>query len=425
MKGMWKPIAAICLAVVMVLGISGATSTAQAQQPPHLEVSKSANPSEIYQKGSELTPDKTTVTLTVSGAGEAVAERFPLDVIFALDSSGSMGWNDPDGIRKEGAKEFVDRMDATRDQAGVVSWDDGIDFTLELTNDFTLVKQNIDNVDASGGTDLDVGLNAAINLLDAGARVGSVHAIIFLTDGIGDYTPSGQPGSPADRAAAAGYVVYTIGLSPDVDEAVLREIADVTGGAYYYAENADDIPPIYNDIVQRMINTAGTNIVVTEVLPAYINNEDAFTIPPDNITPNPDGTTTIAWNVGTLSIGDVWTVAFDVSCNDLGRLLVDVYGDAKVTYIDYQGNPAEAVFPETYITCMSPAPAAPGGLCGGAIAGIVSGAIIALGLGTHFLLAGERRRVWRCSACGYSYKGVSPPDKCPRCGGPGENFRLQ
>lgn len=57
----------------------------------------------------------------------------------------------------------------------------------------------------------------------------------------------------------------------------------------------------------------------------------------------------------------------------------------KLKVTDSQGNESEEVR-ENYVTVQEAAPPAAGGLCGGAIAGIVSAACITLGLGTRFLL---------------------------------------
>lgn len=52
-------------------------------------------------------------------------------------------------------------MDSTNDTAGLVSWDDDIDFSERLTSNFTHLKGRVDDVDTAGGTDLDVGLEEA------------------------------------------------------------------------------------------------------------------------------------------------------------------------------------------------------------------------------------------------------------------------
>ncbi len=33
-------------------------------------------------------------------------------------------------------------------------------------------------------------------------------------------------------------------------------------------------------------------------------------------------------------------------------------------------------------------------------------------------------KMWRCEICGYLHEGEEPPDICPKCGYPKENFKL-
>jgi len=98
--------------------------------------------------------------------------RSPIDVVLALDSSESMEDNDPKRIAISGAKVFVDKLDPARDRVGVASWDDGVDFTKALSSAFAQVKRDLDGVDQDGGTDFDVGLKAALDLLKAASPGG-------------------------------------------------------------------------------------------------------------------------------------------------------------------------------------------------------------------------------------------------------------
>jgi hypothetical protein len=191
------------------------------------------------------------ICLTVTDPGglsdTQCASTKPMDVVFALDSSGSMSWNDPGGLRKTAAKSFVDMMDSSQDTAGVVSWDHSIDFTYPLSSDFPTVKWWIDQVDSWGGTNLNVGLNAAIGLLDSGKQSGASWVIIFLSNGQGTYTPAAS-GGPAAIAASKGYVIYSIGLGPSPATSALTDMANATGGQYYPAPTAENLQAIFDDI---------------------------------------------------------------------------------------------------------------------------------------------------------------------------------
>lgn len=204
----------------------------------------------------------------------------PIDIVFALDSSGSMMQNDPGGLRKSASKNFTDRLNSSIDQAGVVSWDDNIDFVQQLTNNFTLVKAMIDRVDSSGETNLDVGLRASIDeLASPRARINATRTMIFLTDGQGTYTPSGQPGSQADRARNAGIIIFTIGLTiapgsqPERD---LMEIASVTGGFYFPAPNASSLDRIFNVITNLTTMYTLCSCQATTVPGNYVLANDLY-----------------------------------------------------------------------------------------------------------------------------------------------------
>jgi PKD repeat protein len=193
----------------------------------------------------------TDTPLTRSSAVVCVSP--PVDIVFSLDSSGSMSGTDPSNIRISGCQDFVNQLDDSKDRAGVVSWSNVIediggdepDGCLSLTKDFDAVNTALGNVGSGGsGTNLDLGLSRANDLLDDG-RDDAMKVMVFLTDGGGTYTSSGNPGSQADRAADAGYVIYTVGLGSGINPIDLEEIADVTGGEYFFASTADDILDVF------------------------------------------------------------------------------------------------------------------------------------------------------------------------------------
>ncbi len=336
-------------------------------QPANPTVTKTASPSTINIAGSGGI-EETTVTITVTGAGSEETLGNPLDVVFAIDSTGSMDWNDPSGLRRTAAKNFVDKMDAARDQGGVVSWDSQIDFTYGLTSDFPTLKSYIDMVDAYGDTNLNVGLFSAINMLDLNTRIGpSNETIIFLSDGDGIYNKSGTPESPADDAASKGYVVYTIGLkiTPGSQaETDLMDIATTTGGQYFSSPDASSLDAIFSLIFDAFVeNTIPYNVDVIEVTKGYIIDEGSFNPAPNSVVTVAD-ITTITWlNIGMLNDGnpdlspdETVILSFNAKSNQKGNNLeVDVFGEAIINFEDYQGgNPASVDIPQAFITVIDP-----------------------------------------------------------------------
>ncbi len=352
---------AMIVMIFVIFSVIG-TGLASADTIAQPTISKTAAPTEINIAGSGV-DEVTTITLTVTGAGSTTTTSVPMDVVFALDSSGSMEDNDPTDLRKTAAKGFVDNMDPSIDQAGVVSWDDDIDFTLALTNNFPLVKTNIDTVDSAGMTNLNVGLDESIDLLDANTRTeSSAKVIIFLSNGAGDYTYA-SAGGPASEAASKGYVIYSIGLGDAPAVVELTDMATATGGAYYSSPTADNLQAIFDDIYAEIVtDTIPHYVDVVEVTKSYIIDEGSFSKAPDSVN-TVGGITTITWNnIGTgdgdpdLSADETVTLSFEAKSDQNGNNLdVDVFGTAVVNYDDKDGNYAGSVnIPQVQINVNAP-----------------------------------------------------------------------
>jgi hypothetical protein len=123
------------------------------------------------------------------------------------------------------------------------------DFTLP--DDFTYIKNCIDEVDSYGSTNTTLGLHAAIDLMKYGGRDEVSQYIIFFSDGTDTVPPyfgdcENGPPPVVQRAIDLGIAIYAIGLGDDPNEEVLRCMADYTGGKYY--PEAADLEQVFHDI---------------------------------------------------------------------------------------------------------------------------------------------------------------------------------
>jgi len=319
--------------------------------PPYLSVNASLNTTMPIYRENTKSPDSAQVTLSITAAGDPVVGRLPVDIVFALDCSGSMSSNDPSYIRRNASKNLVDELNLTQDQAGVVNWDDYIHQRLDLTNNATKIKQEIDkNVyDWYGMTNITRALFESISVLDGDTRPGIARAIIFLTDGYptvtNGYIYSTQPGSPVTLAKSRGYVIYAIGLG-SVNPTIMKDMANTTGGQYFKAQNASSLIPIFDQIANTLSTIAGTDVVATaELADDIIYVTGSSSIPPFSIINN----RTLIWNVGTLSINDTWSVTFDIKASVCGYLPVTVFGLSNVTYTRYNLTQDVLPFPPLFV----------------------------------------------------------------------------
>jgi len=196
-----------------------------------------------------------------------------IDIVVALDISGSMLAEDFKPNRMEAAKatalEFIDMRPGDRIGVTVFS---GESFTLvPLTTDHVLLKDLLRTVHTGmvdDGTAIGDGLATAINRLRESDAISKV--IVLLTDGINNAGVI-DPLTAAEIAQMLNIRVYTVGVGSKgavpypfqtpfgvqyrdvdipVDEDLLQEMADLTGGRYFWADNRMALEEIYREIDQ-------------------------------------------------------------------------------------------------------------------------------------------------------------------------------
>jgi hypothetical protein len=177
-----------------------------------------------------------------------------IDVVFLVDTSGSMSTNDPAGFRVDGAKAFVDGMRAG-DRAAVVGFDSFATREIGLTvldtqAGIDAVKAALERTrDANGGTDISAAVAQAIAILSANGGGGRLRVAVLLTDGQSPYNPA-----LTTQAAENAIEIHTVGLGSGVSDALLRGIAEGTGATYRFLADPSQLPALYEDLAGDIID---------------------------------------------------------------------------------------------------------------------------------------------------------------------------
>ena len=194
-----------------------------------------------------------------------------IDIILTMDISSSMLARDFRPDRLEAAKNVATEFISGRpyDRMGLVIFS-GESFTqCPLTTDHA-VMINLMREMQSGmiedGTAIGLGLATAVNRIKDSEAKSKV--IILLTDGVNNRGEI-APVTAAEIAKTLGVRVYTIGVGSrgiapypvqtmagiryrnmqvEIDEEVLKEIADMTGGKYFRATDNESLNEIYREI---------------------------------------------------------------------------------------------------------------------------------------------------------------------------------
>ncbi len=197
-----------------------------------------------------------------------------IDIVMAVDVSGSMLARDLKPNRLEALKsvatDFV--MERPNDRIGIVIYAGESYTQVPLTTDKNVIVNAIENISYGGaiedGTAIGMGLATAVNRLKDSPTESKV--VILLTDGVNN---SGviDPKIATELALEFGIKVYSIGLgttgmalSPvainpngsfryanvpvEIDEELLKEISQLTGGIYFRAASTSKLEEIYDEI---------------------------------------------------------------------------------------------------------------------------------------------------------------------------------
>ncbi|NOK60476.1 MAG: hypothetical protein GFH27_549297n75 [Chloroflexi bacterium AL-W] len=183
-----------------------------------------------------------------------------LDVMLVLDESSSMRTNDPSKLRVTAAQNFVDAL-LPGDRAGAIGFDTDSRVLQSLTEITPTVRTALSRISNFGdGTCIATGLTSATQEITSTSATETLKAIILLTDGE-DTTCATTPDYPAIAAdaSAANIQIYTIGLGADINEALLQDLANQTGGQYFPISSADDLPEAFRRIAEEPDPTLDTD----------------------------------------------------------------------------------------------------------------------------------------------------------------------
>ncbi|HEX9985864.1 MAG TPA: VWA domain-containing protein [Thermoanaerobaculia bacterium] len=208
----------------------------------------------------------------------ASSDRFGIDIVVALDASGSMAAEDfRPRNRFEVAKDLIGNFVARRqdDRIGIVTFGSRAATRVPITYDRRIAEAMLEKAnlgDHGNGTAVGHALATAVNRLRTSRTRSRI--VILVTDGVNN-SGSIDPIVAAELAAQSGIKVYTIGVGSEgpvpipvrrqnpftgeietvyqhvrgeLDEKTLSRIAQLTGGDYFRATDAQTMSSILTRI---------------------------------------------------------------------------------------------------------------------------------------------------------------------------------
>jgi Ca-activated chloride channel family protein len=203
--------------------------------------------------------EKKDFALFENGKPEAIAvfERdstSPLSIVLAIDSSETVLTSDR--LEREAAKHFVRAILRQQDELDLMDFADTVREIVPFTNDAKRVEQGLGDLKQGDETALyNAVYLASQRLSQTSGAANRRRVLVVISDG-GDSVRGERYEDAVEEAQRAGAIIYTIIIVPIASDAgrntggehTLIQMAEDTGGKYYYVEDPSELEPAFRHV---------------------------------------------------------------------------------------------------------------------------------------------------------------------------------
>ncbi len=219
------------------------------------------------------------------GGGAGGGSRLPLNLGVVIDRSGSMY----DERRLEfviDAVKFLSNNVAGDDRVALVAFADRAKVILDSNqiHDKGAVQRALDDIDLleiGGGTQMALGMQAAIDEVNKGHAPNRLNRVLVLTDGQ-TYQETACTELATKYREAMSF--STMGVGVEFNEKLLQKIAQDSNGKYHFIGNPSEIPGLFEDELQGLRAVTVRNGRIDVTLSQGVQVREAFRASPEIYT---------------------------------------------------------------------------------------------------------------------------------------------
>ncbi len=196
-------------------------------------------------------------------------EDLGLNIDLVADKSDSISYDDMNLI-KDVMIEFVNNLHYdVGDKAEVLAFDDIVQQMCWFTDDPTLLINGINNMSTDGLTAF---YDAVYSGIQNASLQGGARCVIAFTDGM-DNRSIHSSWDVINYANTNQVPVYIIGVGYSVEEQTLRDIAEATGGRYWFISDLYDLQSIFEQVYAEQKELYMVEYVSEEGIDQYAGRE--------------------------------------------------------------------------------------------------------------------------------------------------------
>ncbi len=200
---------------------------------------------------SPFTKGRHIVRIAVATKEKSAAERRPMNLVFLVDTSGSMSSPDKLGLAKRALAILVDNL-KEGDSVALVTYAGSTSVVLPSTSADSRqqIRDAIEQLEAGGGTAMSSGIESAYAEAAKQARPGALSRVIVLSDGDANIGPSSHGEILKTVAAHAheGISLSTIGFGMgNYKDETMEQLADKGDGNNFYIDSIEQARRVFQE----------------------------------------------------------------------------------------------------------------------------------------------------------------------------------
>ncbi|MEL7255015.1 MAG: VWA domain-containing protein [Pseudomonadota bacterium] len=196
-------------------------------------------------------PDTQILHIAIQGEEPAIENRPPLNLVFLIDTSGSMNSPDKLPLLKQSLAIMLPEL-TDQDQVAIVTYAGSAGQVLEATpaTDRAAILAAMDNLSAGGSTAGQAGLRQAYAVAEGMAEEGEVTRVILATDGdfnVGLSDPEALKDFIADKRDSGTYLSVMGFGRGNLDDATMQALAQNGNGQASYIDTLSEAQKVLVD----------------------------------------------------------------------------------------------------------------------------------------------------------------------------------
>ncbi len=220
-------------------------------------------------------PDTQLVHIAIQGQMPATADRPPLNLVFLIDTSGSMADPNKLPLLKQSFRLMLDQL-RPQDQVAIVEYAGSAGQVLAPTSasDRSTILQAISGLGAGGSTNGQGGLEQAYATAATMAEEGEIGRVILATDGdfnVGIHDPDALTDFIADKRDSGTYLSVLGFGRGNLNDATMQALAQNGNGQAAYIDTLSEAQKVLVDqLTGALFPIAGDVKVQVEFNPAQV-----------------------------------------------------------------------------------------------------------------------------------------------------------